>query len=298
MSIDPSSPTLIEQLSTAMAGAVAQASRSVVAVQSVPPGRVRASGFAWREGLIVTCEEAIPDEVELAVGLPDGSHAAATLVGRDPATDIALLRIAGASPTPAAFDAPPVQSGAIALGVGAADGTTVAAAGVVALAGPAWRSLRGGDIDARIELDLRLRRSAEGGLALDARGRAIGMTVFGPRRRVLVIPGPTIERVAGLLAAHGRVPRGYLGLALQAVKVEPTGFGAMVMGVAADGPGAAAGLRQGDLLLAWNGEPVHSVRRLLRALGPSSVGSVVRLSLQRGGEPLEAQLIVGERPAD
>jgi S1-C subfamily serine protease len=298
MAIDPSPLALLEQLSTATADAVAHASRSVVALQSVPPGRMRASGFAWRDGLIVSCDEAIPDEAALTVGLPDGSHAGATLVGRDPATDIALLRLTGASLPAVVFDAQPVRSGATALGVGRADGATVAAAGIVALAGPAWRSLRGGDIDARIELDLPLRRSAEGGLALDARGRAIGMTVFGPRRRVLVIPGPTIERVAGLLAAHGRVPRGYLGLALQAVKVEPTGFGAMVMGVAADGPGAAAGLRQGDLLLAWNGEPVQGVRRLLRALGPASVGSVVRLSLQRGGAPLEAQLIVGERPAD
>jgi S1-C subfamily serine protease len=169
---------------------------------------------------------------------------------------------------------------------------------VVSLSGPAWRSLRGGEIDARIELGLTLRRIAEGGLAMDAQGRAIGMSVFGPRRRVLVIPGATIDRVAAQLAAHGRVPRGYLGVGLQPVKLEPEGMGAMVMAVDRDGPAAKAGLHQGDVIVAWNGEPVRSVQALLRALGPASVGTVVTLSLRRAGEPVEANITIGERPAD
>jgi S1-C subfamily serine protease len=124
------------------------------------------------------------------------------------------------------------------------------------------------------------------------------MAVFGPRGRVLVIPGTTVERVASQLAAHGRVPRGYLGVALQPVKVEPEGIGAMVMGIDTDGPGAKAGVRQGDVILAWNGEPVRSVHMLLRSLGPASVGTAVTLSLRRAGEPLELPIAVGERPAD
>jgi S1-C subfamily serine protease len=285
----------LEQLSTAMAEAVAAASRSVVAVHA---GRTRASGFAWRDGLVVTCEEALPEDEDVAVALPGGATTAATVVGRDASTDIALLRIDGAQLPPMALDAAPVRAGAIALAVGSFEGNPVAAAGAVSVAGPAWRSLRGGDIDARIELDLVLRRSAEGGLALDASGRAIGMAVFGPRRRVLVIPAATIERVAALLEAHGRVPRGYLGLSLQPVRVNHSGVGAMVMGIADDGPAAAAGLRQGDVILAWNGQPVRSVQMLLHALGPASVGSIITLSLKRAGEPVEVQLTVGERPAD
>ena len=285
----------LEHLSTAMAEAVAAASASVVAVHA---GRSRSSGFAWRDGLIATCEESLPDDAEVTVVLPGGASARATLVGRDAGTDIALLRIDGTAPPPIAFDAAPVRAGSIALAVGSFAGTPVAAAGVVSLSAPAWRSLRGGEIDARIELGLTIRRIAEGGLALDARGRAIGMSVFGPRRRVLVIPGATIDRVAAQLAAHGRVPRGYLGLGLQPVKVEPDGIGAMVMGLDRDGPAATAGLRQGDVILAWDGEPVRSVQMLLRALGPASVGSVVTLSLRRAGEPVEAQVTVGERPAD
>ncbi|UUZ75706.1 LuxR C-terminal-related transcriptional regulator [Polaromonas sp. P1(28)-13] len=151
----------------------------------------------------------------------------------------------------------PFRAGAIALAVGSLEGNPVAAAGAVSVAGPAWRSLRGGDIDARIELDLVLRRSAEGGLALDASGRAIGMAVFGPRQRVLVIPAATIERVAALLESHGRVPRGYLGVSLQPVRVNHSSIGAMVMGIADGSPAAAAGLRQGDVILAWNGQPVR-----------------------------------------
>jgi len=285
----------IEQLSEAMAEAVAAVAGSVVAVHT---GCSRSSGFAWRDGLVVTCDEALTDDADVTVCLPGGAKASAKLVGRDAGTDIALLRIEGKAPSPIAFDASPVRAGSIALAVGSLAGASVAAAGVVSLSGPAWRSLRGGEIDARIELGLTLRRIAEGGLAMDAQGRAIGMSVFGPRRRVLVIPGATIDRVAAQLAAHGRVPRGYLGVGLQPVKLEPEGMGAMVMAVDRDGPAAKAGLHQGDVIVAWNGEPVRSVQALLRALGPASVGTVVTLSLRRAGEPVEANITIGERPAD
>jgi S1-C subfamily serine protease len=151
-------------------------------------------------------------------------------------------------------------------------------------------------IDNRIELDASMRRSSEGGLALDATGRAFGMAVFGPRRRVLVIPSATIDRVAAKLDSHGRIPRGYLGLALQPVRLDGEGVGAMVMGVDANGPGAAAGMRQGDVIVAWDGEVIQSVRALLRALGPDSVGETIRLGLKRAGEPMEVNLQIGERP--
>ncbi|VTU33810.1 S1C family serine protease [Variovorax sp. PBL-E5] len=293
---DTSFASPLAQLSAAMVDAVAAASRSVVAVHA---GRVRASGFVWRDGLVVTCDEALPEDETVELVLPGGASVQAAVAGRDPGTDIALLRIEAAALVPVALDtAPAAQAGAIALAVGASNGSPLSAAGTVSLAGPAWRSLRGGDIDARIELDLMLRRSAEGGLVVDAGGRAFGMAVFGPRQRVLVIPAATIERVASLLATHGRVPRGYLGLALQPVKLNPSGVGAMVMNVAANGPAAAAGLRQGDVIVAWNGQPVRSIQMLLRALGPASVGTVLTLTLQRAGEPAEARLTVGERPAD
>lgn len=286
-------PSPLQDLSAALSGLVADAARSVVAVHS---HHARSSGFVWRPGLVVTADEALAEEGEVTITLPGGNRAAASLVGRDPATDIALLRVEAPGLHPAALDAAPVEPGALALAIGAQDGSLVAALGLVSLTGPPWRSLRGGEISARIELDLSLRRHAEGGLALNAAGRGFGMAVFGPRRRVLVIPATTIERVAATLETHGRIPRGYLGLGLQPVRIEGAGIGAMVMSVDPKGPGAAAGLRQGDILVAWDRRPVESIQMLLRALGPESVGSTVTLSLRRAGEPAEIRLTIGERP--
>jgi S1-C subfamily serine protease len=143
-----------------------------------------------------------------------------------------------------------------------------------------------------------LRQSAEGSIALDATGQAIGMAVFGPRRRVLVIPSATIERIAPKLESHGHIPRGYLGLGLQAVAVDGgDGSGAMVMSIDPQGPGAAAGVQQGDIIVTWNGEPIRQLQSLLRALGPDSVDQTVTLGLRRGGETKQVPLTIAQRPA-
>jgi S1-C subfamily serine protease len=289
----PVPSSLLKDLSAEITRIVAGAAGWVVAVHS---HRSRSSGFIWRPGLVVTADEALAEEGEIAVTLPDGETRPAKLVGRDPSTDIALLRIDRADPAPAPLGAEGIAAGALAVVVGAEEGEPTAALGVVSRSGGPWRSLRGGEIDARLELDVALRRAAEGGLALDAAGRAFGMTVFGPRRRALVIPSATIERVAPRLESHGRIARGYLGLGLHPVAVNG-GAGAMVVSVDADGPGAAAGVRQGDVIVAWNGEPVRHLRSLLRALGPDSVGRTVTLGLRRAGEPAEVALTIAERPA-
>ncbi len=287
----PSPP--LQALSAALSGIVAKAAASIVAVHS---HRSRSSGFVWRSGLIVTADEALADEGEIAVTLPGGKTAAATLAGRDPTTDIALLRVDTAELQAIAPERHPPEPGAIVVTVGSHEGSPTAAVGIVSAAGPGWRSLRGGKIDARIELGLSLRRDAEGGLAVDATGKAFGMAVFGPRKRVLVIPAATIERVAAKLETHGRVARGYLGVRLQPVRLDAgEGVGVMVMSIDSGGPGAAAGILQGDVIVAWDGQPIQSVRTLLRALGSDTVGSTVILSLRRAGEPVELTLTVGER---
>jgi S1-C subfamily serine protease len=284
----------LQQLSDALAKAVAFAAQGIVAVHAP---RSRSSGFFWRPGLIVTADEALAEDGDISVVLPGGETVAATLAGRDPSTDVALLRIARDDIAAPRLASPALGVGALALAVGANEGAPVAAMGIVSVAGGAWRSLRGGEIDARLELDLSLRRAGEGGLALDASGDAFGMVVFGPRRKVLVIPAPTIERVAAKLATHGRIARGYLGLGLGTTKLDgDAGTGAIVMNVEANGPGAAAGMRQGDIIVQWDGRPVGDVRGLLRALGPDSVGRTVKLSLARAGQASEAVLTIGERP--
>jgi S1-C subfamily serine protease len=247
--------------------------------------------------LIVTADEALDDESDIAVVLPGGEMAAAKLVGRDPTTDLALLRVDRTNPPPVTLESASVPAGALAWTVGSLQGASIVAFGAVSFVGGAWRSFRGGEIDVRIELDLSLRRAGEGGVALDASGRAFGMVVFGPRRQVLVIPAATIERVAATLETHGKVVRGYLGLGLQPTKLDgDDGLGVMVMSVDPNGPGAAAGLRQGDLIVKWNDQQIQGVRMLVRTLGPATVGSTIKLALRRGGESAEAQLTVSERP--
>lgn len=283
-------PTPLSSLSSALADIVARTAPSVVSVHS---HRSRATGFAWKPGLIVTADEALADEGAVEIGLADGSTAAATIAGRDHTTDIALLRVdAAVAPVKLAATVPPL--GALSVVVATNRETPSAALGMVSASGKSWRSLRGGDIDARIELDVRLHGSQQGGLALDASGEAFGMAVLGPRR-VLVIPATTIERVAAQLEARGRIARGYLGLGLQPVRLDD-GVGAMVMNVDKAGPSAAAGIRQGDVIVAVNGQKLSGVRALARTLGPSSVGTVVDVAVRRGGEPASFKVTVVERP--
>jgi len=276
---------------------VALAAGAAPAVVSVRSHRSRSSGFVWRPGLIVTADEALAEEGEVSVSFAGAEPVAAKILGRDATTDIALLRIETSGPAPAVLASPRLAVGALALAVGADEEGTTAALGIVSRAGGPWRSMRGGEIDSRLELAMPLGRRAEGGLVLDAAGQAFGMAVFGPRRRVLVIPSATIERVAARLETHGRIARGYLGLGLQPVAVDGgEESGAMVMSVDPKGPGAAAGVRQGDVITAWNDEPIRSFHTLLQALGPDSVGRTVALGLRRAGESRRISLTIAERP--
>ena len=283
----------IQELSAALEGVVAKLAPHLVSVIS---HRSRASGFIWRAGLIVTSDESLAEEGDIHVVLPGGEVIAAQLVGRDPTTAIAVLKIERMDLQPVALAAQFPAAGALALVLGGEGGAPTAALGLVSVSGGAWQSIRGGEIDARIELDARMRRTAEGGLAVNASGEAFGMTVFGPRRRTLVIPSATIGRVASQLAAHGRVARGYLGLGLQPVTVEGGGGGLMVMSVDPKGPGAAAQIHQGDVLVSWDGKPFGELQALLRSLGPNSVGKTLSIELRRGGQTQVTTLQVGERP--
>ncbi|MGO4574077.1 S1C family serine protease [Microvirga sp. 2TAF3] len=268
--------------------------------------RGSSSGILWRPGLIVTAEEALETDENISITRPDGTQAAATLVGRDPSTDIALLRTEeqplGEIPV-GATDA--IRTGHFAIAVGRRPEGLSAALGIVALAGAPWRSLRGGHIDRLLHLDLQLDPRSEGAAALDADGRVIGMTVLGPRGRVLVIPSETIERVVPQLLEHGRIARGYLGLGVQPLRIDPAvaqaaGLneprGLMIINVDPDGPGQAAKLRQGDVLISWNAQPLRSVRGLHTLLGPESVGQSVELGILRAGERMIVPVQIRERP--
>ena len=280
----------LAELSDSLATLVEAAAPALVSLQS---GRACLSGFFWRPDLVVTAEEALPEEGEIQATLADGSQHIAAVLGRDPTTDVALLRIAGAKGAPIDLRDTSSRTGALALGIGA--GPT-AQLGVIAHAGPAWRSMRGGEIDARIELDVALRRESEGGLAIDSEAQVLGMIVQGPRRRTLVIPSKTIAQVAELLDRHGRIPRGYLGVVLQPVRANDDHEAAVIaMQVDGAGPASAAGVRQGDVIIAWNGTPPARLAALLRDLGPASIGQPLNLTIRRGDDTLEVVLTVAER---
>jgi S1-C subfamily serine protease len=283
----------IENVSTALEGIVAGLAPSIVSVIS---HRMQASGFVWRPGLIVTSDEGLAEEGEVQVTLPGGERGAAQIVGRDASTAIALLRVERSDLRAVALAAAIPSPGGLVVAIGAEAGAPTAAFGMVSVSRGAWQSMRGGEIDARVELSARLPKTAEGGLAVNAAGQAFGMTVFGPRRRVLVIPSVTIGRVAAKLETHGRIPRGYLGLGLHPVTVEGGGSGIMVMSVDPKGPGAAASIYQGDVLVSWDGKPVSKLQPLLRSLGPDSVGKWLAIELRRGGQLQQTKLQIGERP--
>ena len=271
-------------------------------------GRKRgtSSGFLWRPGLVITAEEALEFDEDVAITRPNGSQATGSLIGRDPSTDIALLRIEEQPLEEIAFSpTDSLRAGHLILAAGRQPEGLSAGLGIVSLAGGAWRSLRGGHIDRRIHLDLQLNFQSEGGIALDTNGRIIGMTVLGPRGRVLVIPSETIERVAPQLLEKGRVARGYLGLGLQPVCIdkaaadaaglaEPRGL--IVISVDQDGPGHSAGIRQGDILISWNADALPSLRRVYTLLGPESVGQSVDLGIVRAGGHMTLAVEVTERP--
>jgi S1-C subfamily serine protease len=284
----PTDNEVLAALSRATAAAVAAAATRVVRLEQA--GR-HLSGLAWSEGLIVAAEECLAADEGVTVTLPDGREVPAELAGRDPSTDVALLR-AETGPVGDWPPAPTPAVGALALAVGRGADGPLAGFGVVAVAGPAWTSSRGGRIDARIRLAFVLPHALEGGAAVDAEGRLIGLAVADPRRRALVIPAATVGRAAATLAEHGYVGRGYLGLALQPIR---RGGGLIAIEVAEGGPAAAAGFLVGDIVTTWDGETVRSMRELSRRLGTDAIGRSVRIGVTRAGSPLEVAVTVGER---
>lgn len=260
-------------------------------------GRPR-SGILWAEDLVVTAEEALERDDAIVLVLPDGRKVGAELAGRDPGTDVALLRAptGPVDPLPLA----PVEdavAGHLILAMGRGEQGAFNALGTVALAGPAWRSMRGGRLERRIELGLRFAPEAEGGPVLDHAGRLLGMAVPGARKQVLAIPAATLARVAEVLRTKGRIARGYLGIAMQPIGLPKGQRGVIVVGLDPDGPGAKAGVILGDIVTGWNGAPVASVRELLSRLDPETVGRQVALDLLRGGAPLRLTVTIAERAA-
>lgn len=294
-------PDPLVALSDLLAARFAAARDSVAAVKLSE--RAHLAAVVWQESVLVTSEQSLPARDAIEAVLPDGSSISGKLVGRDASTNLAVVRLERAVQAPRLAPSLP-RVGALIIAAGAdGGGRPSARLGLVNAVGPEWHSMRGGRIEARIQLDVRLAASEEGGPAFDAGGGWLGMTTFGPRGQILVIPAATVERIAPALLASGRVPRGWLGVALRPVAVpdelreaagEATGL--MIMSLSPEGPAAKAGVVPGDIILSVEGASARRLRTVLARLGAESIGKSIPLRLIRGGAVITVEPTVTERP--
>ena len=290
------------QFSDALAERTAAAATFTAGVKL--PGAALRSGVLWRPDIVVLSEQSLPEGAEAGEAILAGGEVhKGKVVGRDTGSNIAVFKLdaphAMALPT---FAVPRVGELTLAFGANGQGGATVRI-GTVEGVGAEWYSRGGGRIDRRVSLSLMLPRRAEGGPVTDTRGQLLGFSTFGPRRRTLVIPPETVERVIDPLLKQGTIARGWLGLALHPVAIgeelrEPAGgtHGLMAMQVVADGPAARAGIVAGDILVSLDGVPAARWGTLARKLGQDSVGKQFDVRLIRAGALTSQTVTVEARP--
>src|ERR1700722_11715252 len=293
---------LLNALSLELAATAERAGGSVVAVNA--RWRNASSGVIWRNGVIVTADHTIRREEEIRVTLPDGRSSAAELAGRDPGTDLAVLKLDTADAPiarPSAADS--IKTGNLALAIGRSEQAGVSAAmGVVSNASGPWHTWRGGKLDRFIRLDIGLYPGVSGAAVVDSEGKLIGIATAGlSRSSLLAIPAATIDRVTDELLRQGHIARGYLGVGLQPIPLPehlrtklklPPGSksgeaGLIVLSVEPDGPAGQAGVLIGDVLIALDGTSVAGPADVPEFLSGERVGKPLKASLLRGGDLME-----------
>ena len=302
-------PTTLEALSTQLSDAVDRVAPSVVAIHA--RRRIPSSGIVWRDGVVVAAHHTVQRDEDVTVTLADGAEAQATVAGRDPGTDLVVLRLAGPLGTPAerAPDAPRV--GQLVLAVGRPGDAVTASMGVVSAVGPEWRTWQGGRIDRFVRLDLAIYDGFSGGPLVDALGRVLGLNTSGLSRSAgVAIPVTTVDRVAEQLLAGGRVRRGFLGVGTQPVRLPESlrararalidGAGdvaLMVVSLAPGGPAERAGLLLGDVLVGLDDHATADPADVIALLGGDVAGTTVQARVLRAGEPATVPVVVGEQPS-
>ena len=297
-------PGTLLALSNDLADAVDRAGRSVVAIHA--RRRIPASGIHWRPGVVVAANHTVRQDDGITISVAGGRTLPATLAGRDPSTDLAVLRIDSSGLAPCEIaDSNDVKVGHLVLAVGRPGEDVTASLGVVSAVGGEFRTWAGGAIDRFIRLDLSIYDGFSGGALVDGAGRVIGLNSSGlARGMALTIPAPTVERVASQLLERGHIARGYVGLGMQPVRIgdaqaEKLGLerpgGVLVMSVEPGGPAEKSGVLLGDVIVALEGTPVADTSDVLGILGAERIGRSLKARIIRGGALTELQIAVGER---
>lgn len=295
--------TELTNFSNTLADAAERGGASVVRVEA--RRRMAASGIVWNaEGVIVTANHVVRQDEGISLGLADGSSVAATLVGRDPTTDIAVLKAeATGLAAPAWVRSDGLRVGSLVLALGRPGQSVQATLGVISALGGGWRTGAGGKVEGYVQTDVLMYPGFSGGPLVTADGAVAGMNSSALTRGASVtLPVETLERVVASLLAHGKMKRGYLGVGIQPVRLsdavaEQVGrpAGLLIMNVEAGSPAEAATLFLGDTLLAVDGEPVQRPDDLSVLLAGDRVGQSVAVTLVRGGQVLAVDVVIGEK---
>jgi len=298
----------LAQLSDDLANAVEQAGAYVVTVNA--RRRLPASGIVWNDdGLIVSANHVVEQDDEITIGLPDGRTVPASLVGRDPGSDLAFLQLAaedksGLTAAPRGETPPKIGHFVLAVGRPGPSGP-MASFGVISLVGGAWRTPRGRAVDGFIRADVAMLPGFSGGPLVDARDAVLGLNSSTlSRGGGLTVPVAAIESVATAIRDHGKVRRGFLGIGAQTARLPASlvsannltqELGLLVVAVEAESPAERDGFLIGDIIIALNGEAVTEVEQLQDRLSGEWVGQSLPIRIIRGGTAQELQVTVGER---
>lgn len=291
----------LKALSSALADAVQTAGAALVTVDARP--RFPASGVLTAPGLVLTASHVVQED-EIKVTLPDGAELSAELLGRDPHSDLALLKLSTTKGAAAQTNTDPkVGQLALALGRPTSEGVQ-ASLGIVSAIGGPLRSHHGGLLESYLRTDAIPYPGFSGGALVDAEGRVLGINTSGLGMGAsLTIPAKLAWQIAKTIEEHGGVKRGYLGVRSQLVELNDEArlslkreqhTALLVMNVEKDSPSSAAGLIVGDLIAGFAGQPVADHDDLLLQLNSGVVGKAVELEVLRGGVPQLVKVTIGE----
>jgi S1-C subfamily serine protease len=292
----------LREFSNDLSAAVEKGGASTILVDARK--RYPASGIAYAEDLVLTADHVVTKE-DIKVGLPDGKTLSATVAGRDPGSDLALLKLAEKALSPAKTS-DDVKVGQLVLALGRPSNAGMQASwGIVtAISGPT-RTFRGGMLDEYLQTETTPYPGFSGGPLVNTEGEVLGLNTSGlTRGSSLTIPVKVAWRIAEALAKHGSVKRGYLGVRTQPVEIPEAarqalqreqGHGLLVLWLEEAGPAEKGGLLVGDILVAISGQPVGDPDDLFAALNSETVGKAIAVEVLRGGRPESVNVTVGER---